>query len=125
MVSALALWWGWNAIKMLGCGSVSFSGGRVVNVVCYESGPGYTGGAVSGTVAGLGILLAAVGVLFWMWVLPILQYRSSLASISTEAHQLALLTGLPADVVQNDIVQRGVTPREWALAHDIDPTALR
>mgnify|MGYP001193189681 CR=1 FL=1 len=47
------------------CDTVSFGGGgRVVRITCYAA-DSYTSGAVSGTVAGLGMLVVG-GVILWL-----------------------------------------------------------
>ena len=54
---------------MLGCESVSFSGGgsyRPVLIDCYDS----LAGAVPGPLAGLGVLVVVAAFLGWAWVWP-------------------------------------------------------
>ena len=88
VVSGLAVWWGWNGIQVLSCGSVSFTS-RTLH--CYAAAPGaswYEGsmaegfvyhpsGNFSGLVAGLGILIAAVVVLIVVWWGPVTRILAS------------------------------------------------
>ncbi len=70
LMTAFALWWGYNAIQMFSCEFVSW-GGRTA--FCTSSS-GYPSGAVTGGA----ILVVVVLVLGWLWVWPFArQPRSS------------------------------------------------
>ncbi len=43
-----------NGLKAFGCGSVSFFSRNLVS--CFEAGPGISGGAISGRLAGIGLV---------------------------------------------------------------------
>jgi hypothetical protein len=55
---------GFGVLTDPNCDTVSFGGGRAVQVTCYQAGSAMTG-AVSGTVAGLGMLVVGGGIIYF------------------------------------------------------------
>lgn len=122
-ISGLALWWGFNALQMFTCESVSFGGGsRVVRVSCYDAPVGSLfSGDFAGWHAGLAISAVVLGVLFWLWGWPVVQYRRAVGVVAGHVHALSAATGQDARAIQEEIIRNGMTPGEWAVAHDLDP----
>ena len=121
IVSALAVWWGWLALQMFTCGSVSFSKFATIRVECHSG----SSGDFTGWHAGLVILILVSGVLFWLWGLPIVRYRQAVAVVRTHAQTLSAAAGQDAHTIQEEIVRSGMTPGEWAVAHDLDPITFK
>lgn len=55
---------GFGVLTDPNCNTVSFGGGRAVQVTCYQAGSAMSG-AVSGTVAGLGMLAVGGGIVYF------------------------------------------------------------
>jgi hypothetical protein len=69
VLTAIELWWGYNAIQMFSCEYVSWSGR---SAYCTSSS-GYPSGAETGG----GILVVVVLVLGWLWVWPFIRAYSA------------------------------------------------
>lgn len=63
---------GFGVLTDPNCDTVSFGGGRAVQVTCYQAGSAMSG-AVSGTVAGLGML--AIGGVIIYFAIQVLRKR--------------------------------------------------
>jgi len=114
-LSAFALWWGYNAIQMFSCESVSWSGGTAY---CSDvSGSG----AISGSAMGGIILVAVAGVLFWLWVWPFMRLQKASQIATAHALRLSAVTGIPAETIYRQMRDGNLTPGEWAVAHGLDP----
>ena len=57
---------GFSVLTDPNCDTVSFGGGRVVQVTCYPAGAGLSG-EFSGTIAGLGMLVIGALILYISW----------------------------------------------------------
>ena len=57
---------GFGILSDPNCDSVSFGGGRVVQATCYQSG-GLETGAISGTLAGIGMVAVGFLFLYFAW----------------------------------------------------------
>lgn len=57
---------GFGILSDPNCDSVSFGGGRVVQATCYQAG-GLETGAISGTLAGLGMVAVGFLFLYFAW----------------------------------------------------------
>jgi hypothetical protein len=59
----------YNGLQVLSdpsCDTVSFGGGRVVQVTCYETGA-YMSGEFSGQIAGAGMILLGAILIYFAW----------------------------------------------------------
>lgn len=57
---------GFGILSDPNCDSVSFGGGRVVQATCYQAG-GLETGAISGTLAGIGMVAVGFLFLYFAW----------------------------------------------------------
>lgn len=57
---------GFGILSDPNCDSVSFGGGRVVQATCYQAG-GLETGAISGTLAGMGMVAVGFLFLYFAW----------------------------------------------------------
>ena len=58
---------GFGVLTDSNCDTVSFGGGRAVQVTCYQAGSAMSG-AVSGTIAGLGMLIVGGAIMYFSYL---------------------------------------------------------
>ena len=117
LITAFALWWGYNAIQMFSCEYVSWSGRMAycTNASGYPSGSA-TGGA---------ILVVVALVLGWVWVWPFVRFRKASQTAAVHAQRLSAATGVPAETIYQQMLNSNLTPGEWATAHGLDPYTFK
>lgn len=68
------------------------------------------------------IALVVVGLLVLLWIR---QYRYARRVTALRARQLSSETGIPSDRIAREILQRRITPGDWAREHELDPLTFR
>ena len=68
------------------------------------------------------IALMVVGPLVLLWIR---QYRYARRVTTLRARELSSATGIPSDRIEREILQRRITPGEWAREHGLDPLTFR
>ncbi len=63
-------------------------------------------------------VFVVVGLLALLWFR---QYRYARRVTELRARQLSTITGTPADEIEREILQRRITPGDWAREHGLDP----
>ena len=66
--------------------------------------------------------LVVVGLLVLLWIR---QYRYARRVTALRARQLSSETGIPSDLIEREILQRRITPGDWAREHELDPLTFR
>lgn len=62
----------------------------------------------------LGLVVLVVG--WW-----IVKYRQATRIARRHSYRLSQITGIPPDVIYQEMKQNNLTPGEWAARHGLDP----
>ena len=73
----------------------------------------------------MGIVVAVVVVLAIIVMWGIRQGHRAQRIVQARSQDLADATGLPAETIAAEIINRRITPGEWAVEHGLDPITFQ